>query len=159
MSFCRVALHSIVGTLFVGTLVLSPSEAQAKEKKPLVAAALNWFLPGAGYLYNGEKPLYVSLPMLAGVIGLTYVEQVHDFGGGNNLQATDSTAFLAMFGSVMALNTALAIDAYKEADSLNGSTAHYDSFAPTFGLEAYSLPLLASDYPHGPDLGAYGLVQ
>jgi hypothetical protein len=147
----------MVGALFFGTLVLSPSEAQAKEKKPLVAAALNWVLPGAGYLYNGEKPLYVSLPMLAGAIGLTYVEQVHDFGDGN-LQATDSTAFFAMFGAVMALNTALAVDAYNEAGSLNGTTARYDFSAPTFGVEAYSLPL-ASDYPHGPNLGAYGLVQ
>lgn len=45
-----------------------------KIKRPLLAAGLNWFLPGAGYAYNNAKPLYVTLPMMAGAVGLTYVE-------------------------------------------------------------------------------------
>ena len=159
MSFGRPALRSIVGTLFLSMLALSPSQAQANEKKPLVAAALNWFFPGAGYLYNGEKPLYVSLPMLAGAVGLTYVEAIHDYGGGNNLQATDSTAYFIMFGSVLTLNTGLAIDAYREANTINGTAARYDSSTPTFELTASSPPLIAPDLPFAPDLGAYGLTQ
>jgi hypothetical protein len=161
MSAVRPTLRFILGTLVVGTLAVSPSEAQAKEKKPLVATTLNWFFPGAGYLYNGEKPLYVSLSMLAGAAGLTYIEQVHDYGGGN-LKETDSTAFFIMFGSVLTMNTAVAIDAYQEANAINSTTVRYDSTAPTLEpelVEAYSLPMVAPEHPFMPDLGPYGLVQ
>lgn len=91
-----------------------------KHRIPLLAAGLNFFLPGAGYLYNGEKPVYVSLPMMAGGVGLTYVEQFHQFEKGN-LQEQDSTAFGVMFGAVLILNTGTAIDAFREARAINGT--------------------------------------
>jgi hypothetical protein len=73
--------------------------------KPKIAALLNFFLPGAAYLLLGHKtPL--------AVIGLTYVEQIHTYDKGN-LQAQDGTAFAVMFVSVLIMNTAFAIDAYK----------------------------------------------
>ena len=95
------------------------ADAESKQKRPLLAAGLNWFFPGAGYLYNGVKPAYVGLPMIAGAVGLTYVEQIHTFEGGGNLLETDPTAFGVMFGAVLALNTGVAIDAYREAKAIN----------------------------------------
>ncbi len=82
------------------------------SKKPIGAALLNWFFPGAGYLLLGHK-VPLALAWLAGVIGLTYVEQIHTFAGGGNLQATDGTAFAVMFLSVLVMNTAFAVDAFK----------------------------------------------
>ena len=79
--------------------------------KPKIAALLNFFLPGTGYLLLGHKtPLAVM--WLVGVIGLTYVEQIHTYDKGN-LQAQDGTAFAVMFVSVLIMNAAFAIDAYK----------------------------------------------
>lgn len=96
------------------------SSDSGKHRIPALAFGLNFFVPGAGYLYNGEKPVYVSLPMIAGAAGLTYVEQIHPFENGNLLE-TDSTAFAVMFGAVFALNTGLAIDAFREAQAINGT--------------------------------------
>ena len=84
--------------------------------KPTAAALLNWFLPGAGYLMLGHK-VPLALAWLAGVFGLTYVEQIHTFAGGGNLQATDPTAFAVMFVSVLVMNTAFAYDAFQVAKS------------------------------------------
>jgi len=112
---------SLAALLFASAAISAP--AQAGEKRPLLAAGLNFFVPGAGYLYNNEKPLYVSLPMIAGAGGLTYVEQFHDFGGGENLKAIDPTAYWVMFGSVLTLNTGVAIDAFREAKAINGDSA------------------------------------
>lgn len=118
------------------------SAAGVKKKSPLLAAGLNWFLPGAGYLYNNEKPLYVSLPMIAGAAGLTYVEQIHTFEDGT-LKEQDPTAFNIMFASVLVLNTGAAIDAWQEAKSINdGRSAALDlsprvgwaEGEPTYGL-------------------------
>ncbi|GEM_PF-478871 len=93
-----------------------------KTKRPLLAAGLNWFLPGAGYLYNGEKPLYVSLPMIAGAVGLTYVEQFHRFEHGT-LRQQDPAAFAVMATAVLVLNTGVAIDAFREARGINARAA------------------------------------
>ena len=85
--------------------------------KRTVGTALNFFFPGAGYLVVSNdkvKKLY-SLLWLAGVIGLTYVEQLHTYAGTtDNLQAHDPVAFGVMFGAVFAMNTAFAIDAWRE---------------------------------------------
>ena len=132
------------GLLALSLLASSPAAADAtplegatpvansggKKKIPLLAAGLNWFIPGAGYLYNGEKPVYVSLPMIAGAAGLTYVEQIHTFEGGGNLQATDPMAFNIMFASVLAINTGVAIDAYREAKAINEGRTASLSVAP-----------------------------
>jgi hypothetical protein len=101
-------------------LASSTSTARAEGKKnKWLAAGLNWVLPGAGYMYNGEKPLYVTVPMIAGAVALTYVENFHEFDDGKRLLDHDRTAFGVLFGAVFVLNTALAIDAYREANSIN----------------------------------------
>jgi hypothetical protein len=135
------------GVLALGLLLSAPSSAEeplvgatpisssaaTKHRSPLLAAGLNWFLPGAGYLYNGEKPVYVSLPMIAGAAGLTYVEQFHQFEGGT-LREQDPTAFNVMFASVLVLNTGAAIDAWREAKAINaGGTASLD-LSPRVGF-------------------------
>jgi len=99
------------------------AEAAEKEKRPLLAAGLNWIVPGVGYAYNGEKSAAVWAPMIVGAVGLTYVENFHTFEGGGSLQETDSTAFGVMFGSVLILNTGLAVDAYREAKGINERAA------------------------------------
>ena len=82
--------------------VLNSSSAQAAEpvapklKRPVLAAGLNWFLPGAGYAYNNQKPLYVTVPMMAGAAGLTYVENFHQFDNGT-LREQDPMAFGVLF--------------------------------------------------------------
>jgi hypothetical protein len=115
-------------------LLASASPARADgPKNRWVAAGLNWVLPGAGYAYNGDKPLYVTVPMIAGAIGLTYLEQVHEFDDGKRLLDHDRTAFAVMFGSVLVLNTALAIDAYREAGAINRRAGARERTAWHFG--------------------------
>lgn len=100
----------------------APSVALADDvrtKSPLLAAGLNFLLPGTGYIYNGEKPLYETVPMVAGALALTYVEQIHEFDDGKRLLDHDKTAFGVLFGAVFVINTALAIDAYREANAIN----------------------------------------
>ena len=83
-------------------------------KRPWLSAVLNFFLMGAGYLYNGKRTLLGALLTIA-AIGLTYIENFHIFADGNSLQQHDSTAFGVMFACVFIANTGLAIDAYREA--------------------------------------------
>jgi hypothetical protein len=110
-----------VGVHRVDSAPDASTSGSGKHRIPLLAAGLNWFVPGAGYLYNGEKPVYVSLPMVAGAVGLTYVEQFHQFEGGN-LMTHDPTAFKVMFASVLVLNTGVAIDAFREARAINNGS-------------------------------------
>ena len=35
---------------------LVKSSSAGKSKRPWLSAGLNWFVPGAGYMYNGVKP-------------------------------------------------------------------------------------------------------
>ncbi len=77
---------------------------QTKKKSALLAAGLNWVLPGAGYLYTHQKPVGVSLGMMAGAAGLTYTEL--------ELQKKQPDLYPIMFGSVLVLNTSLAIDTF-----------------------------------------------
>lgn len=76
--------------------------------KRIAGTALNFFFPGAGYLLvskDNVKRAY-SVLFLIGVIGLTYVEL--------NLQELDSSLYWTMFASVFVMNTAFAIDAWRE---------------------------------------------
>jgi hypothetical protein len=77
-------------------------------KNPYVIAAANFFLPGAGYLLAGIKRGLAVL-WLVGVIGLTYVE----FG----IRGPEPTLYAIMFASVLIMNTAFAIDAYRSVTS------------------------------------------
>ena len=110
-------------TLALGAV--APCQAHADEKNPWIAAGLNWFIPGAGYIYNGQKPLYATVPMVAGAIGVTYIEQIHKFHDGKTLMDHDGRAFGVMFAAILLLNTGLAVDAYQEAKQINqsGNTA------------------------------------
>ena len=90
-------------------------------KKSWLSAILNFFFMGLGYIYNGKKVL-LGVLLTTAAIGLTYVENFHNFSEGKNLQATDSTAFMILFVCVLLANTGLAIDAFKEAKEINGSS-------------------------------------
>jgi hypothetical protein len=110
------AIAPVFAAIIATTVALPAAHA---EKNQWVAAGLNWVLPGAGYAYNGEKPLYVTVPMMLGAVGLTYVENIHEFDDGKRLLDHDKTAFGVLFGAVLVINTALAIDAYQEAGAIN----------------------------------------
>lgn len=70
----------------------------------MLAAVLNFFLPGLGYLVSGQRnPL--GFLWLAGAIGLTIVE----FG----IRDSEPNLYWLMFGSVLVMNLAFAIDAYR----------------------------------------------
>jgi len=70
-----------------------------------VATIANFFLPGLGYLIAGVKR-GLGVLWLIGVIGLTYVE----FG----IREPEPTLYAIMFASVLIMNVAFAIDAYRE---------------------------------------------
>lgn len=72
--------------------------------KTWVATLLNFFLPGAGYFVLQYKPINSAL-WLIGVVGLTYVE----FG----IKESEPTLYKIMFASVLIMNAAFALDAYK----------------------------------------------
>jgi hypothetical protein len=72
--------------------------------RTLIATALNFFLPGAGYLVLGHKAL-LAVAWLVGVIGLTYVEL--------GIQTAAPAFYWPMFGSVLVMNTAFAVDAFR----------------------------------------------
>ena len=80
------------------------------NKNPIIAAVLNFFLMGAGYIYNGKRvALGVAWTLAAGA--LTYVEL--------QLMEIDMTLYGIMFGAVFLANTAFAIDGHKEAKAIN----------------------------------------
>lgn len=83
-------------------------------KKPWLAAILNFFFMGAGYIYNGKRSMTGILWTLAAG-GLTYVE----FG----IQEPLPELYFIMFASVFVANTAFAIDGYQEAKAINASSS------------------------------------
>ena len=74
--------------------------------KVYAATVANFFLPGLGYLIAGVKQ-GLAILWLIGVIGLTYVE----FG----IRESEPTLYWIMFGSVLLMNLAFAIDVYRLA--------------------------------------------
>lgn len=84
-----------------------------KTKKTWLAAVLNFFFMGAGYLYNGNrKGLGIGLTVAS--FGLTFVE----FG----IQPLDMKLYGIMFATVLLANAFLAIDAFQEAKMINQSS-------------------------------------
>jgi uncharacterized membrane protein len=81
-------------------------------KNPWIAAILNFFLMGAGTLYNGRRKA-VGLALTVGAILLTYVEL--------NLQTTQPTLWAIMFAAIFIVNTVLAYDGYTEAKAISQS--------------------------------------
>lgn len=71
--------------------------------KLIVATALNFFFPGAGWLVLGERRI-VALFWLAGVIGLTWVEL--------SVQTAAPALYVPMFVSVFVLNTGFAVETW-----------------------------------------------
>ena len=72
---------------------------------PWIPTIANFFLPGLGYLIAGiKRPLAVL--WLVGVVGLTIVE----FG----IREPEPGLYNLMFGSVLLMNIAFAIDVYRE---------------------------------------------
>jgi hypothetical protein len=88
-------------------------------KKPWLAALLNFFFMGPGYIYNGRRALLGVVWTVAAVL-LTGVEQAPVFAGGTNLQAASPTAFALMFVAVFLANACFAVDGYREAQAING---------------------------------------
>ncbi|MBL8046159.1 MAG: hypothetical protein JNL09_06445 [Anaerolineales bacterium] len=79
-------------------------------KNPWIAAVLNFFLMGAGTLYNGRRKA-VGLALTLGAAILTYVEL--------NLQTAAPSLFPFMFVAVFIINTLQAYDGYTEAQAIN----------------------------------------
>lgn len=79
-------------------------------KNPWIAAILNFFLMGAGTLYNGRRKA-VGIALTVGAVLLTYVEL--------NLQSAAPGLFPIMFGAVFIVNSLLAYDGYTEAKAIN----------------------------------------
>jgi len=97
------------------------------SKKPWIAATLNFFFPGAGYLYTGQRRL-LGVVWLLGAIGLTVVEQSAaifpmlgvDAAG---LQTAAPEVYNLLFATVFLMNTAFAVDAWQEARGLSEDNA------------------------------------
>ena len=80
------------------------NQSVMKKRNPIIAAVLNFFLMGAGYIYLGKK-VGLGIAFTLGAIGLTYVEL--------SIQELDKTLYYIMFACVFVINTAFAIDGYK----------------------------------------------
>jgi len=79
-------------------------------KNPWIAAILNFFFAGPGYIYNGRRSM-LGIALTIGALILTYVEL--------QLQTEAPSLFPLMFGAVFLINTFLAVDAYQEAKMLS----------------------------------------
>ena len=79
-------------------------------KNPWIAAILNFFFAGPGYIYNGQRR-GLGLALTIGAVMLTYVEL--------QLQTVAPDLFPIMFVAVFLINTFLAIDGYREAQMLS----------------------------------------
>lgn len=86
-------------------------------KKPWLAAILNFFFMGPGYIYNGRRALLGVLWTVTAIL-LTVVEQGPVFDG-KNLQTASPTAFALMFGAVFLGNICFAVDGWREAKAIN----------------------------------------
>lgn len=85
-------------------------EGSSKMKK-WFAALLNFFLPGLGYLVFTRRKV-LGVLWLLGACGLTYVEL--------SLKQPLPTLYWIQFASVFVMNTAFAVDAWREAKELEG---------------------------------------
>ena len=81
-------------------------------KNPWIAAVGNFFFMGLGTLYNGRRTL-LGIGLTIGAIVLTYVEF--------QIRPLDANLYWLMFAAVFLMNTALAIDGYREAQLINAN--------------------------------------
>lgn len=89
-------------------------------KKPWLAALLNFFFMGPGYIYNGQRTL-LGIGWTLTALLLTAVEQAPIHGNGLTLQVASPTAFALMFVGVFLGNACFAVDGYREARALNAA--------------------------------------
>lgn len=87
-------------------------------KKPWLAALLNFFFMGPGYIYNGRRSL-LGVGWTVTALLLTAVEQAPIFADGAKLQEISPTAFGLMFVAVFLGNTCFAVDGWREAKQIN----------------------------------------
>ncbi len=90
------------------------------NKRPWLAAVLNFFFMGPGYVYNGRR-IGLGIGWTLAAIALTVVEQAPVFSNGTSLQSASPIAFGLMFVAVLVANTCFAIDGYREAKALNAA--------------------------------------
>lgn len=83
------------------------------KKKPMVAAGLNFFLFGGGYVYNGRRTGHGIL-LIAGVVILRYAE-ITLFLSGDKREL-----WYALMAGLFCLQVALATDAHREAKEISG---------------------------------------
>lgn len=81
-----------------------------KTKNPWIAAIFNFFLMGAGYIYNGKR-VFLGVGFTIGAIVYTYVEL--------HLKEVDVNLYWMMFAATLLINTCFAIDGYREAKIIN----------------------------------------
>lgn len=81
-----------------------------KKKNPWIAAILNFFFMGLGYIYNGKRVL-LGIGFTIAAIVYTYVEL--------QLKEVDVALYWTMFAATFFINTCFAIDGYREAKSIS----------------------------------------
>ena len=81
-----------------------------KKKNPIIAALLNFFFMGPGYIYLGKK-VWLGVGFTLGAIALTYVEL--------SIQSINTQLYGIMFAAVFLVNTCFAIDAFREAKKIS----------------------------------------
>lgn len=82
------------------------------NKKPWIAALLNFIFMGMGYIYN-QKIIGLGIGFTLGAIVLTYVEL--------QLQESNPIVHKVMFAGVFLINTCFAIDGYNETKKINNN--------------------------------------
>lgn len=82
-------------------------------KNPWIAAGLNFFFMGPGYIYNGRR-VDVGIGFTLGAVALTYVEL--------SLKPLDPGLYWTMFAAVFLVNTCFAVDGYREAKAISAAT-------------------------------------
>jgi len=81
-------------------------------KKPWIAAILNLFLFGGGYIYNGKRP-GLGWALVVGLLLIRYGEiSIY-------LTGLVFEKWLVMFSGLVLLQISLATDAYREAKGIN----------------------------------------
>lgn len=79
-------------------------------KRPWLAAVLNFFLMGAGTLYNGKRKA-LGIGLTIGALVLTWIEF--------QVQTAAPSLYPIMFGTVFFMNIFFAYDGFTEAKAIN----------------------------------------
>lgn len=79
-----------------------------RRKNPLLAAILNFVLPGVGYLYAGRRIVFAVLLFIGNILGI--------------YAAFDMNIGAAYFIAAVIISVAFALDAWNEAERANSET-------------------------------------